>query len=168
MLTQETIDAYCTLLHRELIPATGCTEPIAIAYAAAVMRETLGSLPDHLRVAVSGNIIKNAKSVVVPGTGGKKGIAAAAVAGVVAGKSEKLLEVIDAIRPEERDGISAYLTSTPITVECIEVHDAGYSHHRKPRRGQRVCPYRGCAYQCGAHRAKRRSPVRSADRSGGA
>ena len=120
MLTQETIDAYCTLLHRELIPATGCTEPIAIAYAAAVMRETLGSLPDHLRVAVSGNIIKNAKSVVVPGTGGKKGIAAAAVAGVVAGKSEKLLEVIDAIRPEERDGISAYLTSTPITVECIE------------------------------------------------
>ena len=120
MLTQETIDAYCTLLHRELIPATGCTEPIAIAYAAAVMRETLGSLPDHLRVAVSGNIIKNAKSVVVPGTGGKKGIAAAAVAGVVAGKSEKLLEVIDAITPEERDGISAYLTSTPITVECIE------------------------------------------------
>ena len=120
MLTQETIDAYCTLLHRELIPATGCTEPIAIAYAAAVMHETLGSLPDHLRVAVSGNIIKNAKSVVVPGTGGKKGIAAAAVAGVVAGKSEKLLEVIDAITPEERDGISAYLTSTPITVECIE------------------------------------------------
>ena len=120
MLTQETRDAYCALLHRELIPATGCTEPIAIAYAAAVMRENLGELPDRLRVAVSGNIIKNAKSVVVPGTGGKKGIAAAAAAGVVAGKSAKLLEVIDEITDEEREKISAFLAATPITVECVE------------------------------------------------
>ena len=120
MLTQETRDAYCALLHRELIPATGCTEPIAIAYAAAVMRETLGELPDRLRVAVSGNIIKNAKSVVVPGTGGKKGIAAAAAAGVVAGKSAKLLEVIDEITDEEREQISTFLAKTPITVECVE------------------------------------------------
>ena len=120
MLTQETRDAYCALLHRELIPATGCTEPIAIAYAAAVMRKTLGEMPDRLRVAVSGNIIKNAKSVVVPGTGGKKGIAAAAAAGVVAGKSAKLLEVIDEITDEEREQISTYLAKTPITVECVE------------------------------------------------
>ena len=120
MLTQETRDAYCALLHRELIPATGCTEPIAIAYAAAVMRETLGELPDRLRVAVSGNIIKNAKSVVVPGTGGKKGIAAAAAAGVVAGKSAKLLEVIDEITDEEREQLSTFLAKTPITVECVE------------------------------------------------
>lgn len=120
MLTQETRDAYCALLHRELIPATGCTEPIAIAYAAAVMRETLGALPDRLRVAVSGNIIKNAKSVVVPGTGGKKGIAAAAAAGVIAGKSAKLLEVIDEITDEAREMISAFLATTPITVECVE------------------------------------------------
>ena len=120
MLTQETIDAYCTLLHRELIPATGCTEPIAIAYAAAVMRKTLGSLPERMQICVSGNIIKNAKSVVVPGTGGKKGIAAAAVAGVVAGDSEKLLEVIDAITSEQREQISTYLANTPITVECVE------------------------------------------------
>ena len=120
MLTQETRDAYCALLHRELIPATGCTEPIAIAYAAAVMRETLGEMPDRLRVAVSGNIIKNAKSVVVPGTGGKKGIAAAAAAGVVAGKSAKLLEVIDEITDEEREQLSTFLTKTPITVECVE------------------------------------------------
>ena len=120
MLTQDTIDAYCTLLARELIPATGCTEPIAIAYAAAVMRKTLGSLPERMQICVSGNIIKNAKSVVVPGTGGKKGIAAAAVAGVVAGDSEKLLEVIDTITPEQREQISAYQASTPITVECVE------------------------------------------------
>ena len=120
MLTQETRDAYCALLHRELIPATGCTEPIAIAYAAAVMRETLGEMPDRLRIAVSGNIIKNAKSVVVPGTGGKKGIAAAAAAGVIAGKSAKLLEVIDEITDEAREKISAFLATTPITVECVE------------------------------------------------
>jgi hypothetical protein len=66
MLTPELTDAYCKLLESELIPATGCTEPIAIAYAAAVMRDTLGSLPGRMRVAVSGNIVKNAKSVVVP------------------------------------------------------------------------------------------------------
>ena len=84
------------------------------------MRETLGELPDRLRVAVSGNIIKNAKSVVVPGTGGKKGIAAAAAAGVIAGKSAKLLEVIDEITDEAREQISAFLVTTPITVECVE------------------------------------------------
>ena len=120
MLTQETIDAYCTLLHRELIPATGCTEPIAIAYAAALMRRTLGKLPERMQVCVSGNIIKNAKSVVVPGTGGKKGIAAAAAAGAVAGQSDRLLEVIDGITPEQREEIESYLKTAQITVSCVE------------------------------------------------
>lgn len=120
MLTQETIDAYCTLLHRELIPATGCTEPIAIAYAAAMMRETLGTLPERMQVGVSGNIIKNAKSVVVPGTNGKKGIAAAAAAGAVAGQSDKLLEVIDAITPAQREEIDVYLKTAQINVTCAE------------------------------------------------
>ena len=120
MLTQETIDAYCTLLHRELIPATGCTEPIAIAYAAALMRRTLGKLPERMQVCVSGNIIKNAKSVVVPGTGGKKGIAAAAAAGAVAGQSDRLLEVIDGITPEQREEIESYLKTAQIAVSCAE------------------------------------------------
>lgn len=120
MLTQETIDAYCTLLHRELIPATGCTEPIAIAYAAALMRRTLGKLPERMQVRVSGNIIKNAKSVVVPGTGGKKGIAAAAAAGAVAGQSDRLLEVIDGITPEQREEIESYLKTAQIAVSCAE------------------------------------------------
>lgn len=120
MLSQETIDAYCSLLAKELIPATGCTEPIAIAYAAALMRETLGALPDRVHVAVSGNIIKNAKSVVVPGTNGKKGIAAAAAAGIIAGDSFRLLEVIDAITPEQRNQIDIYLAQTKIAVECVE------------------------------------------------
>ncbi len=120
MLTPEKIDAYCAILERELIPATGCTEPIAIAYAAAAMRDTLGGLPERMRVLVSGNILKNAKSVVVPGTGGKKGIAASAAAGAVAGDASRLLEVIDSITPDQREAIWAYLSSTPITVECVE------------------------------------------------
>lgn len=120
MLTQETVDAYCSLLERELIPATGCTEPIAIAYAAAVMRDTLGDLPERMRVAVSGNILKNAKSVVVPGTGGRKGIAASAAAGVIAGDPARLLEVIDAVSPAQREEIGSYLARTPVAVECAE------------------------------------------------
>lgn len=120
MLTQETRDAYCTLLHRELIPATGCTEPIAIAYAAALLRKTLGALPERMEISVSGNILKNAKSVVVPGTGGRKGIAAAAAAGAVAGDCERLLEVIDGITDEQRKQIEEYLSNAQITVACAE------------------------------------------------
>ena len=120
MLTQETMDAYCALLARELIPATGCTEPIAIAYAAALMKETLGALPECMQVCVSGNILKNAKSVVVPGTGGRKGIAAAAAAGAVAGDSGRLLEVIDGITQAEREALDAYLKRAKIGVSCVE------------------------------------------------
>jgi L-cysteine desulfidase len=120
MLTQQTYDAYCALLHAELIPATGCTEPIAIAYAAALLRETLGDLPERMEISVSGNILKNAKSVVVPGTGGKKGIAAAAAAGAVAGESEKRLEVIDGITPEQGEEIGNYLAHAKISVSCVE------------------------------------------------
>ncbi len=120
MLTPELTDAYCKLLEQELIPATGCTEPIAIAYAAATLRDALGGLPERLQVAVSGNIIKNAKSVVVPGTGGRKGIAAAVAAGVVAGDAGRLLEVIDSISSEQREQIEAFLKQTPIPVECTE------------------------------------------------
>lgn len=120
MLTPETTDAYCRLLERELIPATGCTEPIAIAYAAALLRDTLGGVPERMRVAVSGSILKNAKSVVVPGTGGKKGIAAAAAAGVVAGDAARLLEVIDSITSTQREQSDAYLSNTPISVEYVE------------------------------------------------
>jgi L-cysteine desulfidase len=120
MLTPETIDAYCAILERELIPATGCTEPIAIAYAAAAMRDTLGGLPERMCVCVSGHILKNAKSVVVPGTGGKKGIAAAAAAGVVAGDTARLLEVIDTISPAQREQICEYIKETSISIECVE------------------------------------------------
>jgi L-cysteine desulfidase len=120
MLTKEIMDAYCALLVQELIPATGCTEPIAIAYAAALMRDALGGLPEQMEVAVSGNILKNAKSVVVPGTGGRKGIAVSAAAGVVAGDASRLLEAIDGITPQQLERLGTYLDRTPVAVSCIE------------------------------------------------
>ena len=81
--TDKKYGTYVQILKEELVPAMGCTEPIAIAYAAAKAREILGTLPDKVEIGVSGNIIKNVKSVVVPNTDGLKGIQAAAAAGIV-------------------------------------------------------------------------------------
>ena len=79
---------YVEILNRELVPAMGCTEPIAVAYAAAVAAKTLAERPEQIRIVVSSNIIKNVKSVIVPNTGGLHGLAAAAAAGIVAGDAE--------------------------------------------------------------------------------
>ena len=84
---------YVKILERELICAMGCTEPIAVAYCAATARSVLGSLPDRIRIEASGNIIKNVKSVVVPNTGGRCGIAAAAAIGVLGGDETAKLQV---------------------------------------------------------------------------
>ena len=81
--------AYIQILKEELIPAMGCTEPIALAYAGAVAKKTLGAQPDKVKVEASGSIIKNVKSVIVPNTGHLKGINAAVAAGIVAGDPEK-------------------------------------------------------------------------------
>ena len=93
--------AYVKILEEELIPAMGCTEPIAVAYAGALARQTLGELPRSVDVQVSANIIKNVKSAVVPHTGGLRGIAAAAAAGIVAGDAGKELEVLSAVTQEQ-------------------------------------------------------------------
>ncbi len=108
---------YVNILKEELVPAMGCTEPIAIAYAAAVAGKTLGRPADRIRVAASGNIIKNVKSVYVPNTGGLRGIPAAVAAGMAAGDPEKQLEVISDVTPEQQQAIRAYLEKTPIEVE---------------------------------------------------
>lgn len=108
------------VLKEELLPAMGCTEPIAIAYAAAVARRTLGALPARVTVTASGNIIKNVKCVFVPNTGGLRGIPAAAAAGIVAGRDELLLEVISKATAAEQDEIRAYLERTPITVKLSD------------------------------------------------
>lgn len=91
---------YIDVLHRELVPALGCTEPIAIAYAAAKVREVLGSFPEHLEIRCSGNIIKNVKAVVVPNSNGLRGVEAAAVLGAVGGNAERKLEVLEEITSE--------------------------------------------------------------------
>ena len=83
---------YLKILEEELLPAMGCTEPIAVAYAAAMARDLLGSMPVRMEVNVSGNILKNVKSVVVPNTGGLRGIQAAAAAGAAVGQAERELE----------------------------------------------------------------------------
>ena len=111
---------YLKILQEELVPATGCTEPIAIAYGAAKARELLGVLPESVLVEASGNIIKNVKSVVVPNTNSLKGIEAAAAAGIVAGQSDKILEVISEITPAQRAEIRAYLADHPIVVKPAE------------------------------------------------
>ena len=108
--------AYVQIMREELRPAMGCTEPIAIAYAAAKARETLGAMPERLRIEVSGNIIKNVKSVVVPHTGGLRGIPAAAAAGTVAGDAGAELEVLAHVTAEQIAEMSGYLAKTPIEV----------------------------------------------------
>lgn len=107
---------YVQILREELRPATGCTEPIAIAYAAAKARSVLGALPDRVLVEVSGNIIKNVKSVVVPHTGGLRGIPAAAAAGIVAGDAEAQLEVLSGMTEEQSASISPFLKVVPVEV----------------------------------------------------
>ncbi len=91
---------YLNILKHELVPALGCTEPIAIAYASAKARQVLGEFPDSLEMSCSGNIIKNVKGVTVPNSGGMKGIDVAAVLGVVGGNADKALEVLENITPE--------------------------------------------------------------------
>ena len=113
-------DAYIKILEEELVPAMGCTEPIALAYAAAKAREVLGAIPEKVEIEVSGSIIKNVKSVIVPNTNHLKGIPAAATAGIVAGKAEKELEVIAEVTPEEVTKMAEFLENTPITVKHID------------------------------------------------
>ena len=112
--------AYVSILKEELIPAMGCTEPIAIAYAAAKAREVLGALPDLVKIGVSRNIIKNVKSVVVPNTDGLKGIESAAAAGIVAGDATKALEVISTVPAEKKQEMKDFLAKVPISVEAID------------------------------------------------
>ncbi|WP_353655202.1 L-serine ammonia-lyase, iron-sulfur-dependent, subunit alpha [Clostridium sp. WB02_MRS01] len=111
---------YVQILKEELVPAMGCTEPIALGYGAAKAREVLGSLPDKVEVNVSYNIIKNVKSVVVPNTDGLKGIEAAVAAGIVAGDATKLLEVISVVSNDKKSEIRDFMNHVPITVKAID------------------------------------------------
>ncbi len=120
MLSEETLSAYSAILNEELVPALGCTEPIAVAYAAARAREILGRMPEGLRVRCSGNIVKNVKGVRVPNTGGLKGIDAAAVAGVVGGDASRRLEVLEGVRPDQLEEVRRLLAEGYCRVSLAE------------------------------------------------
>ena len=112
--------AYIQILEEELVPAMGCTEPIALAYCAAKAREVLGAMPEKVVIGASGSIIKNVKSVIVPNTDHMKGIPAAAVAGIVGGDDSKELEVIASVTPEQIAGMRTFIAEVPITVEHVD------------------------------------------------
>ena len=118
--TSELYQAYVQILKEELLPAMGCTEPIAMAYAAAKARETLGKLPKKVLVQASGSIIKNVKSVIVPNTGHLKGIPAAAAVGIVCGQADKELEVIADVTEEGILKLRQYLENVEIRMEYLD------------------------------------------------
>ena len=107
---------YIDILNEELLPAMGCTEPISLAYAAALARQVLGRLPESVEISVSGNILKNVKSVIVPNTGGLKGVCAAAAAGIAAGKADKKLQVLSEVTEDDFVKIKQYLDSASFKV----------------------------------------------------
>ncbi len=107
---------YVNILHEELKPAMGCTEPIALAYAGAKARQLLGCLPEQVEVRVSGNIIKNVKSVIVPNTGGMHGIGPAVSAGIVCGDADKVLEVISSVSDAQRQQLREFIAAVPLDI----------------------------------------------------
>ena len=134
-------ETYARILAEELVPAMGCTEPIAVAYAAAIAAGELGEPVRRGLLRVSANIIKNVKSVVVPNTGGLRGLSAAVAAGVIAGRPERELEVIAEVDDTQREAMRTFLAVTPIVVEQfdngllldIEIELAGENHRAKCR-----------------------------------
>lgn len=111
-----TYEKYTEILRQELIPAMGCTEPIAVAYCAAKARSLLGTIPYKVEVEASGNIIKNVKSVIVPNTAGAKGLEAAAGIGVVAGREDLRLEVLSQVSEEDKRRFAQWMEKADVTV----------------------------------------------------
>lgn len=118
--TDQRYEAYVQILHQELKPAMGCTEPIAVAYACAVARDTLGVLPERVELQVSGNIIKNVKSVVVPNTGGRRGLEVAAAVGTVAADAKAQLQCIAHVTGEDMERVEAYVSQGRVTIVPLE------------------------------------------------
>ncbi len=122
MLTKEKIKLYNAILKEELIPALGCTEPIALAFAAAKARSLLKKIPKKTIIKCSGNIIKNVKGVVVPNCGGLKGIEAAVAIGIIAGDSDKKLQVLCNVTEKDIEKTKEYLKLNNIKVELLQTN----------------------------------------------
>lgn len=108
--------AYVDILQEELVPAMGCTEPISVAYAGALARKTLGTLPERVELCVSGNIIKNVKSVIVPHTGGRKGLKVAVCAGICCGVADRELEVLAQVSEVQLQELDTYMDQVTLTI----------------------------------------------------
>ncbi|MFA6508164.1 MAG: L-serine ammonia-lyase, iron-sulfur-dependent, subunit alpha [Treponemataceae bacterium] len=126
MLKSDTYATYLALLKSELVSALGCTEPIAVAYAAAVAVKTLGKQPERAELWCSGNIVKNVKGVIVPNTGKLKGIDAAAIAGIVGGDPDKGLQVLESVKVTDYDNIRSLLASGMCRTHLIEGEETLY------------------------------------------
>lgn len=120
MFKQENYESYLAILNEELVPALGCTEPISVAYGAALAKQHLGSFPTKMIIKSSGNIIKNAKSVIVPNTGGLKGMQASLLAGLVGGVADLKLEVLSKITPEQIKEINSLMNTGLVEIEKLD------------------------------------------------
>lgn len=119
-LGKEKTEMFIKILREELVPALGCTEPIAVAFTAAHLKKMIGSMPDKLIIESSGNIIKNAKSVIVPNSGGLKGIKAAAVIGLTGGNAEKGLEVLSDVKQCHIDEANDFLANSEVELKILD------------------------------------------------
>ena len=119
-MEKKVYDTYVQILRNELKVALGCTEPIAIAYAGAKVREVLGQMPEHLEVGCSGNIVKNVKAVTVPNSGGQRGIQAAAAMGVIGGDASQELAVLEAVKPADIEKCKALLKTDFVDCNLVE------------------------------------------------
>ena len=174
MITKEEVALYTQILKEELIPAMGCTEPISIAYAAAKARAVLDDTPISAKVEVSGNIVKNAKSVTVPHTGGMRGIKSAFIAGLVAGDADAKLEVISHVTPEQIEEMRRALDSFDVeitTPQNARIFDIGVTlRSEKHTAYVRICDaHTNLAYICKDGETLYENPpkdIERADRSG--
>ena len=119
-LMDTTYQTYRAILEKHLVPAMGCTEPIALAYCAAKARAILGKLPVRVEIELSGNIIKNVKSVIVPNTNGEKGIETAVAMGIFAGEEKLELEVLSKVTEEQKRDFLTYKANTQFIVKKSE------------------------------------------------
>mgnify|MGYP002624360706 FL=1 len=177
MISQELYDNYTAILAEELVPAMGCTEPIAIAYASAKACSVLAEDFRHIHVSCSGNIIKNVKGVIVPNSGGQKGIEAAAILGAVGGNPDKALEVIAGADDEARSltrklvrqGLCSVSLAENVPNLYIEVTASGQEHTASVRIENhhtditRIAIDSTTIYEHESQEAE--SPVQTADRS---
>lgn len=126
VIREMTYADYVNVLKHELVPALGCTEPIAVALAAAKARKLLGKEPETAEITCSGNIVKNVKGVTVPRTGGLKGIDAAAIAGFVAGDADRDLEVLETVKETDFPKMRGLLASGMCTIKLAHGVDNLY------------------------------------------